>query len=134
MWINKLGGINQFSTAIALVTLGIGEVTHRTLAFDESVGKESSTLETELLVNNLLICLSTLVYIFENILSDHCLLGCCCSTKFVEIKVKPVVDFAMDFVVVVAYFLTCFTLLHCLSFCGGSILISSANVDGVVSS
>ena len=87
-----------------------------------------------MLVNNFFIGLSTLVDIFKNVLSDFCLLGCCCSAKVVEITIEPFVDFAMDSIVIVTNFLTSFAFLHSLSFGSGSVLISTADINGVMSS
>ena len=70
----------------------------------------------------------------ENVLSDLSLLFCRGSAKLVEVAVKPFVDFSVLRMVKITDLLTCFTFLAGLGLCSRTILISAANVDGIMTS
>ena len=84
------------------------------------------------MVNNLFKSLPFSIDIVENILGDFSLLRCCGAAKVIKITVKPVIDLLVDLVVVVAYFLAGFPFLLGFGLSCGTILVSAANVNGVV--
>lgn len=55
------------------------------------------------------------------------------SSKVVKIYVEPLVNVVVNFEVFVAYFLRCALLLDCFHLSSSSILISAANIDGIIS-
>lgn len=131
-WLNQLYCVNQFSTAIALVAFRIIIVAHRTLTSDESIGKESVTFKTKLLINNFLKCVALSMQMIENILCDFGLLLSSSPTKMVEVTIKPIVDFSVKLIIMITNLLASLTFFHSFCFSGSSVLISATNVNRVM--
>ena len=120
--------------SVALVSLRVFVPALVTLTPNQPVGKESVTLWAVLLVDDLLRCLSFLAQGVEDIVSD---IGVFLGrgggpSKFVEVAIEPLVNFGVDGVVIIADLLWSLVLLACFGFCGGSVLVCTTNIDGVV--
>ena len=120
--------------SVALVSLRVFVPALVALTPNQPVGKEGVTLWAVLLVDDLLRCLSFLAQGVEDIVSD---IGVFLGrgggpSKFVEVAIEPLVNFGVDGVVIIADLLWSLVLLACFGFCGGSILVCTANIDGVV--
>lgn len=134
LWINKLSCIYQFTASVTLITLCIWEVAKWTFTFNKSVSKKSTALYAELLIDYFFKRLSSLIDVIKYILSDNCLFWGCRSTEVIEITIKPIVYLFMNSIVVVTNFLTSFTFLLGLSFCRSAILVSTTNIDCIMTS
>lgn len=132
MRVDQFCSCDQFSATIALVTLCVTVVAHGALTTDKSISKEALTLLAVLLIDNLFKGLVFLHNCFEDILSDLGLLSSTGTTETIEITIEPIVDLFMDCVVVITNLLACFSFLHRFGLCGGTVLVSAANVDSVM--
>lgn len=133
-WFDELGGVDKFTTTVALVTFGIREMAHRAFSTNESVSKETLALKAELLIDYFLKSLASSINIIENILGDHGLLRCACAAKAIKVTIEPLVDLFMDCVVVVTNFFAALAFLHGFSLSGSSVLICATNIYCVVPS
>ena len=120
--------------SVALVSLRVFVPALVALTPNQPVGKEGVTLWAVLLVDDLLRCLSFLAQGVEDIVSD---IGVFLGrgggpSKFVEVAIEPLVNFGVDGVVIIADLLWSLVLLACFGFCGGSVLVCTTNIDGVV--
>ncbi len=132
LWLDKFNSVDEFATAVALISLCIVIMAHWALTSDESVSQESITLQTELLVNNLLKCFAFGMDAVENVLGDLGLLRCGSAAEVIEIAVKPIIDLLVDLVIIVADFFAGFSFFHCFGFRCSAVLVSAADVDGIV--
>lgn len=89
-------------------------------------------METELLVDHLLISIIVLLDIHEDVLCDLSLQRSGRATKVVKVAVEPIIDFFMNRVIMIANFLGRFFLFQCLGFSCSPVFISSTNVESVV--
>ena len=106
---------------------------HWALSFDKSISQECFTCSAVLLVDYLLKCSPFGMEILEDVMAYHCLLICSSSSKMIKVAIKPFVDSFVNGVVLVTNLLWGHVCLSCLSFSSCSILISTADVDGIVS-
>jgi hypothetical protein len=119
-----------------LVTLGIREAAplKRAATSDHSIGQRGIARLAELLVNIVLIGVSLLVQVIEDVLGNLCLFGGRRAAKFVEVAIEPFVYFSVQGMIVITNLLACFALLTGLGLRGRAILICSADIDRVVAS
>mmetsp|Transcript_27090 Transcript_27090/g.36887 ORF Transcript_27090/g.36887 Transcript_27090/m.36887 type:complete len:205 (-) Transcript_27090:669-1283(-) len=131
--VNQLNSVHELSTAITLITTGIFIVAHIALTTNKSVGQKEFAFRAVLLFSIFLFGVTLLFQFVKNILSNLGLDRSSRTTKHVEVAVKPVIDFFVNLVVVVADFLRSFAFFHSLGYSCSSVFISTANINGVVS-
>lgn len=99
-----------------------------------SVGKGCLASLTVLLLNCVLISVTCLFQVVEDILRDLGLLRSGRASELVEVTVEPLVDLLVEGVVVVTDLLGGLALLAGFGLRGGSVLVGTTNIDDVVSS
>lgn len=136
MGIHEFGRVNELSTSIALISFCSSSSTTSIMAcsINKSISQEGVTSKTELLISNLFHSSLFTVNIVENILSDFSVLFGRCASKEVEVTIKPIVNAFMNSVVVVTNLFAGLLFFLSLLLSSSAILISTTNVDNVVSS
>lgn len=132
MRVDQFGRIDQFATAITLVTLSVTVVAHGTFSAHKPISQKALTLLAVLLIDNFLEGFVLCYYVLKDCLGDLCLLRGAGATESIEVTIEPIVDLLVDLVIVVTDLLTGFTLLHSFGLSGGSILVSTTHVYRVV--
>jgi len=124
------------TTTITLITLGVSVATTLVVAATthHAVSQWCGASVAILLFKVVLVSVSFSVQVVENILSNISLQCCSGATKFIEVTIEPLIDLGVELMVVVADLLWGLAFLTGLGFRGSSILICTANVDGVVAS
>ena len=134
--INKLYCIDHFATAIALVTLSVWETTAFVMAATSyhAVGKRSIAGLTELLTNNIFVCVTSIFQVIENVVGDFSLLRGSCAAKLVKITVEPLVNLGVEGVVVFTDLLGSLACFASFGLCCSTVLIRSTDVNSIVTS
>ena len=130
--VDQLIGIDQFSTSITLITLRIRMLTLGTSAIYKSISKKSLTSNTELLANNLFICITCLLKSKKDTLGNLCMLLRWCSAKQISITIKPFVNPFMNSMILITNLSWCHSFLDSLGLSCSSIFICTTNVYCIV--
>ena len=128
----ELSGIDQLTTLVALVAPGVRVAAVRTGPLNKPVCKELVALGAVQLVHAVLEGVARFVQGPEYILGNFGLLLSCGATKLVKADVEPLVYLRVELIVLVAYLLGAETLLYCLGFCLGAVLIGAAHIEHVI--
>jgi hypothetical protein len=91
-WVFQLESFEEMPALVALITSGILVVTQRTCAFNETIRQEAFMCLTVRLCGRLLLQVAVFVQLFENVLSNVCLVLGRCAAKMIEADVEPFVD------------------------------------------
>ena len=131
---DKLNSVDELTTTITLVTFCIREATsfERASTAHHAISERRGARITVLLLNCVLISVTSIFQVIENVLRNLCLLFSRGSSKIVEVTVEPLVNLGVLSVVVVTDLLACHAFLTSLCLSGSSILVSTADVDDVV--
>lgn len=128
----QVNSIEQFSTAIALITSSVKETAQWTSSSHKSISQESFAWWAILLLYNLFVSISLFFKIQENLLANLCLLLCRSSSKGFHITVEPLINAFVNSVILVTNLLWSHTFRDCFGFGCRSILISTTNVNCVI--
>ena len=118
------------TTLVALISSCILVGAQRALSLDEAIGQEGVVCFAVGLDGCLFLQEAVLVEFCEDVLSNVCLLGGGGATEDVEANVEPLVDFCVQFVVLVAQLFRCALLLNGLGLGGSAVLVGAANEEG----
>lgn len=134
-WIDKVHRIlKKLSTFVTLISLSLlkSTVLQGTGSYHKSVSQEEITCFTVSLTDDLFVDVLVVIERVINIQSDFSVPVSTSPAKNIKRNVEPLVNIAVDFVVLVTNFPRCHVVFHGLDHSGSSILICSANVDRVV--
>jgi hypothetical protein len=118
--------------SIALVSGCLAGAAIRTNSSYKSVSQKPVAVFAEKLVETLLENAAVLKIVVENLLDDFLVLWRRGSSEEIEVDFKVLVNPLVDLVELVADFLRSAVLLHGFGFSGSSVLVGSADVNGVV--
>ena len=118
------------ATLVALISSCIFVGAQRALSLNETIGQEGIVCFAVRLSGFLFLQEAVLVEFCEDVLCNVCLLGGGSATENIEADVEPLVDFCVQFVVLVAQLFRCALLLDGLGLGGSAVLVGSANEEG----
>lgn len=118
------------ATLVALISSCILVGAQRALSLDETIGQEGIVCFAVRLSGFLFLQEAVLVEFCEDVLCNVCLLGGGSATEDIEADVEPLVDFCVQFVVLVAQLFRCALLLDGLGLGGSAVLVGSADEEG----
>ena len=98
----------------------------------ETIGQEHALLHIVELFNSLLVGVLLGMKLVEDVLSDLGLPLGSSAAKVIEITIEPVIDLSVDLVIVITNLLRGLALFKGFDLGGSTILVGTANVQGVV--
>ena len=132
LWVNQLGGIQEFPALVTLVTTGVMKAAQGECAGHEAIGKEHLLLHIVELLDGLFIAEFPVLKLIEDILSDLDLPLGGGAAELIKVAVEPLIYLFVDRVVVVADLLRRLALLQGLDLGGRPVLVRPAHVQRVV--
>jgi hypothetical protein len=121
--------IKQTATLVALVTSCIVVLTLGAGAFNKAVGEEGLMCFAVWLCCSSLFHVSVVIELCEYILCNDCLLFCSCSSKVIEVDLKPIINCFVLQVEFVTQLLWRLTRLKSFCLCCSTILVCSADEE-----
>jgi hypothetical protein len=119
-------------TCIALVPTRTGASTMGAGAYNEAVSKKAFTVGAVQLFVLMLVDISSSIDLGKNLLHNASLFSSACPAKMIELDIKPLINLSVDRIKMITKLLGCNPFLEGLGLSGSPILISAADVEGLI--
>jgi len=132
--IDEFCSINKLAAFVALISMAAFESTERASTLDITISKEFRAAFTKTLAHLSFGNKAIVLELKENILGNLGVFLCGSSSEDIKVDLKPFVDISLDCKILITDFFWSHFIFQSLHFSCSSILVSSADIKGIVSS